>query len=140
MTAVLEARGLGKKYRRRWALSDCTLSIPSGRVAGLVGPNGAGKTTLLQLAAGLLRPSAGLIEVLGGRPASSQAQRGRVGFVAQDAPTYAALSVADHLRLGAHLNPSLGRRAGQRTESAPSAWTAAGRRGSCPAASAPSSR
>ena len=106
MTAVLEARGLGKKYRRRWALSDCTLSIPAGRVAGLVGPNGAGKTTLLQLAVGLLQPSAGTIEVLGGRPASSRAQRGKVSFVAQDAPTYATLSVADHLRLGAHLNPS----------------------------------
>ena len=105
MTAVLEARGLGKKYRRRWALSNCTLSVPAGRVAGLVGPNGAGKTTLLHLAAGLLQPSAGTIDVLGGRPASSRAQRGRVGFVAQDAPVYAALSVADHLRLGAHLNP-----------------------------------
>ncbi len=105
MTAVLEARGLGKKYRRRWALSNCTLGVPAGRVAGLVGPNGAGKTTLLHLAAGLLQPSAGTIDVLGGRPASSQAQRGRVGFVAQDAPVYAALSVADHLRLGAHLNP-----------------------------------
>ena len=42
MTAVLEARGLGKKYRHRWALSDCTLAVPAGRVAGLVGPNGAG--------------------------------------------------------------------------------------------------
>ncbi len=105
MTAVLEARGLGKKYRRRWALSDCTLSVPAGRVAGLVGPNGAGKTTLLQLAAGLLQPSAGTILVVGGRPASSKEQRGKVGFVAQDAPTYATLSVRDHLRLGAHLNP-----------------------------------
>jgi len=47
MTAVVEARGLGKRYRRRQALTDCTLSIPAGRVAGLVGPNGAGKTTLL---------------------------------------------------------------------------------------------
>ena len=106
MTAVLEARRLGKKYRRRWALSDCTLSIPAGRVAALVGPNGAGKTTLLQLAVGLLRPSAGTIDVLGSRPASSQAQRGKVSFVAQEAPTYATLSIADHLRLGAHLNPS----------------------------------
>ncbi len=105
LTAVLEARGLGKKYRRRWALSDCTLSVPAGRVAGLVGPNGAGKTTLLQLAVGLQQPSAGTIDVLGSRPASSKAQRGKVGFVAQDAPTYAMLSVQDHLRLGAHLNP-----------------------------------
>jgi ABC-2 type transport system ATP-binding protein len=67
MTAVLETRGLGKQYRRRWALSDCTLDIPGGRVAGLVGPNGAGKTTLLHLATGLLRPTAGTVEVLGAR-------------------------------------------------------------------------
>jgi ABC-2 type transport system ATP-binding protein len=105
MTAVLEARGLGKRYRRRWALTDCTLSIPAGHVVGLVGPNGAGKTTLLQLTTGLLAPTTGTIEVLGGLPASSTEQLARVGFVAQDTPTYAGLSVADHLRLGAHLNP-----------------------------------
>jgi len=105
MTDVLEAGGLGKRYRRRWALSDCALRVPAGRVAGLVGPNGAGKTTLLHLATGLTAPTAGSITVLGDRPASSPAQQGRVGFVAQDAPAYASLSVADHLRLGAHLNP-----------------------------------
>jgi ABC-2 type transport system ATP-binding protein len=105
MTAVVEARGLGKRYRSRWALTDCTLSIPSGHVVGLVGPNGAGKTTLLRLAAGLLTPTTGTIEVTGGRPAAGPAQLAKVGFVAQDTPVYAALSVADHLRLGAHLNP-----------------------------------
>ncbi|HTW03462.1 MAG TPA: ABC transporter ATP-binding protein [Streptosporangiaceae bacterium] len=104
MTAVLETRGLGKQYRRRWALSDCTLDIPSGRVVGLVGPNGAGKTTLLHLATGLLRPTTGTIRVLGDPPPATPAQLARVGFVAQDTPTYAGLSVADHLRLGAHLN------------------------------------
>ena len=105
MTAVLEARALSKRYRRRHALDDCTLSIPAGRVAGLVGPNGAGKTTLLHLATGLIAPTSGTIEVLGGRPASSPAQLARVGFVAQDTPAYAALSVADHLRMGARMNP-----------------------------------
>jgi ABC-2 type transport system ATP-binding protein len=105
MSAVLRARGLGKQYRRRWALRDCTLEIPTGRVTGLVGPNGAGKTTLLSLAVGLLTPTEGTIEVCGGRPAHDSAQLGKVGFVAQDTPTYAHLSVADHLRLGAHLNP-----------------------------------
>jgi ABC-2 type transport system ATP-binding protein len=104
MTAVLETRGLGKQYRRRWALADCTLDIPSGRVVGLVGPNGAGKTTLLHLAIGLLRPTAGTIQVLGDGPPANPAQLAKVGFVAQDTPTYAGLSVADHLRLGAHLN------------------------------------
>jgi ABC-2 type transport system ATP-binding protein len=105
MTAVLEARCLGKRYRRMHALADCTLSIPAGRVAGLVGPNGAGKTTLLHLATGLIAPTSGTIEVLGGRPASSPAQLARVGFVAQDTPAYAALSVADHLRMGERMNP-----------------------------------
>jgi len=102
---VLEADGLGKRYRHRWALRDCTFTVPQRRVIGLVGPNGAGKTTLLHLAVGLLEPSAGRIEVLGDRPASSAAQLGRVGFVAQQNPLYGSLSVAEHLRLGAWLNP-----------------------------------
>jgi ABC-2 type transport system ATP-binding protein len=105
MTSVLQACGLGKRYRRLWALADCTLSIPSGHVVGLVGPNGAGKTTLLNLAAGLLAPTTGTIEVLGGPPPASPAQLARVGFLAQDSPVYAGMSVADHLALGVHLNP-----------------------------------
>jgi ABC-2 type transport system ATP-binding protein len=105
MTAVLRAQGLGKTYRRRAALSDCTLDVPTGRVVGLVGPNGAGKSTLLNLAVGMLAPTSGTIEVLGGSPASGPAQLAKVGFVAQDTPTYAGLSIEDHLRLGAHLNP-----------------------------------
>jgi ABC-2 type transport system ATP-binding protein len=105
MTDVLQARGLTKRYGRQPALTDCTLDIPSGRVVGLVGPNGAGKTTLLQLAVGMLRPTDGSIEVLGGRPASGPDQLAKVGYVAQDTPTYANLTVADHLRFGAHLNP-----------------------------------
>jgi ABC-2 type transport system ATP-binding protein len=104
MSAVVEASGLGKRYRRRWALADCTLAIPAGRVVGLVGPNGAGKTTLLQLAAGLLTPTAGAITVLGKRP-GAPAQLRAVGFVTQDTPTYAGLSVAGHLRMGGWLNP-----------------------------------
>jgi ABC-2 type transport system ATP-binding protein len=104
-TPAIEARGLGKRYGHRWALADCTLAIPAGHVAGLVGPNGAGKTTLISLATGMLAPTAGTIEVLGGLPASDPGQLARVGYVAQDTPTYAGLSVADHLRLGAHLNP-----------------------------------
>jgi ABC-2 type transport system ATP-binding protein len=105
MTAVLKSRGLGKSYRRRWGLSDCTLDVPAGRVVGLVGPNGAGKTTLLNLAVGMLTPTSGTIEVLGGHPAAGPAQLAKVGFVAQDTPTYAGLSVEDHLQLGARLNP-----------------------------------
>jgi ABC-2 type transport system ATP-binding protein len=104
MTAAIKASGLGKRYGRRWALADCTLAVPAGRVTGLVGPNGAGKSTLLQLAAGLLDPTSGEIRVLGERPGGTPAQLARVGFVAQDAPVYGGLSVAGHLRMGAWLN------------------------------------
>jgi ABC-2 type transport system ATP-binding protein len=114
---LLAASGLGKRYRRRWALSGCTLEIPAGRVVGLVGPNGAGKTTLLHLAAGLIAPTTGTVTVLGGRPGDGPAQLGRVGFVAQDTPVYPGLSVAGHLRMGAFLNPAWDRGlAGRRIE------------------------
>ena len=105
MSTAVEARGLGKRYRQRWALSDCSLTVPTGHVVGLVGPNGAGKTTLLQLAVGLLAPSTGTIDVFGKPPAENAGILGRVGFVAQDTPNYPSLSIADHLRLGARLNP-----------------------------------
>ena len=104
MTAVATT-SLGKRYGRRWALRECTLAIPEGRVVGLVGANGAGKTTLLHLAVGLITPTEGSITTCGGRPGASGEQLARVGFLAQDAPVYTALSVADHLRLGRELNP-----------------------------------
>jgi ABC-2 type transport system ATP-binding protein len=104
MTSALTAVGLGKRYGRKWALRGCTVDVPEGHVVGMVGPNGAGKSTLLNLMVGLLAPSEGSLEVLGGRPAADAEQLGRVGFLAQDAPVYAALSIADHLRFGAQMN------------------------------------
>jgi ABC-2 type transport system ATP-binding protein len=73
-------------------------------VVGLVGANGAGKTTLLNLAVGLLEPTEGTITVGGEPPGETAHQLARVGFVAQDAPLYTALTVADHLHLGQRLN------------------------------------
>ena len=104
MTAAIETSGLSKRYGRRTALSECTVSIPTGKIVALVGPNGAGKSTLLNLAVGLLEPSAGSIKVLDQRPAESPEQLARVGFVAQNTPVYAGMSVADHLRFGGWTN------------------------------------
>lgn len=106
MTAAIETTDLTKRYGRRTALSECTVSIPTGKIVGLVGPNGAGKSTLLNLAVGLLEPSAGAIRVLGHRPAESPEQLARVGFVAKNTPVYAGMSVADHLRFGSWVNPT----------------------------------
>ncbi|MFF1615677.1 ABC transporter ATP-binding protein [Amycolatopsis sp. NPDC058278] len=102
---VLKAQGLGKKYKRKQALTGCTLEIEAGHVTGLVGPNGAGKSTLLNIAAGMLEPTSGTIEVCGGVPGSGPEQLAKVGYVAQNTPVYSGLSIEEHLRLGAHLNP-----------------------------------
>jgi ABC-2 type transport system ATP-binding protein len=107
---VVEASGLGKRYGRTWALRECTLEIPAGRVAALVGPNGAGKTTLLNLAVGLSVQSAGEVTVLGGRRAGSPAALDGIAFVAQDTPLYKNLSVADMI----YITRSLNRRFDQR--------------------------
>jgi ABC-2 type transport system ATP-binding protein len=101
MTA-LTATGLGKRYRRSWALRDCSLAVPAGRVVALVGPNGAGKTTLLHLAVGLLRPTTGSVSVLG-MPAGEALSR--VAVLAQDKPLYDGFTVAEMLRFGRRLNP-----------------------------------
>ena len=104
MTAAIETTDLGKCYGGRWALRRATVSIPAGKVVGLVGANGAGKSTLLHLACGLELPSEGEVRVLGERPRRSDDQLAKVGFVAQDVPVYKSLTVSDHLQLGARLN------------------------------------
>jgi ABC-2 type transport system ATP-binding protein len=105
VSAAVETAAVGKRYGSKWALQDCTLTVPKGCVVGLVGANGAGKTTLLHLIVGLLRPTAGTVTILGERPAAGPAELARVGFLAQDAPLYSTLTIADQLRLGRHMNP-----------------------------------
>lgn len=100
---ALTTSGLGHRYPGgRWALRDCDVAVPAGRVVALVGPNGAGKTTLLNLAGGLLRPTAGTVQVSGRAPDRQLAQ---IGYVAQDAPLWPRLRVADVLELGRCMNP-----------------------------------
>ena len=101
---VVEANDLGKRYGSTWALRECTLAVPEGRLAALVGPNGAGKTTLLNLAVGLTDPSSGTIAVLDGRRAGSLAALDGIAFVAQNAPLYKNLSAADLLHETRNLN------------------------------------
>ena len=107
MTADLTVTGVEHRYRRgRWALHTCTVSVPAGRIVALVGPNGAGKTTLLNIASGLLIPTAGSVQVGGQSPAAGLA---RIGYVAQDAPLWPRLRVADVLEIGRCMNPSFDR-------------------------------
>ncbi|MCS6945512.1 MAG: ABC transporter ATP-binding protein [Sutterellaceae bacterium] len=65
MTAAIEAIDVIKRYRKVTALDGVTLHIKPGEFFGLLGPNGAGKTTLISIMAGLVRPSAGQVRVMG---------------------------------------------------------------------------
>ncbi len=103
VATALQATRLGREFRGRWALRDCEIDLPAGRVTALVGPNGAGKSTLLQLAAGLLRPTAGRIRVHGRTPGTPEA-RHTTAFLAQEKPLHPRFTVADTLRLGRKLN------------------------------------
>src|SRR5262249_1926732 len=96
---VIETAGLGKGYGKSWAVRDCTLTLPEGALAALVGPNGAGKSTLMNIVAGLTVPTAGSAAVLGGQAIGSLAALDGIAFMAQDAPVYKNLSVADMLHL-----------------------------------------
>ena len=115
MTAVPEAvirlQGVSKSFPdvppdTPPALDGLTADVPSGMVVGLVGPDAAGKTTLMRLLAGLLLPSAGTVEVLGGPPDSSGRSADAlhdVGYMPQRFGLYEDLSVIDNLNLHAEL-------------------------------------
>jgi ABC-2 type transport system ATP-binding protein len=80
--AVLEARGVAKRYRATQALAGVDLEVGEGELFGLLGPNGAGKSTLVKLACGLVRPSAGTLSVAGA-PAGSLRARAAIGYLAE---------------------------------------------------------
>jgi ABC-2 type transport system ATP-binding protein len=103
--SAVQTSGLTKRYGKVSALTDCTISIPEGRISALIGPNGAGKTTLLRLLAGLARPTAGEVTVNGLTPRQDPAFLADIGYLAQDIPLYRRLSAEDHIRAGGHLNP-----------------------------------
>jgi ABC-2 type transport system ATP-binding protein len=91
--ALLRAASLRKSFGARLALSNVSLEAAPGELVACIGPNGAGKTTLLTILAGILEADGGTVE----RPP------GRVGWVPQRPSVYAKLSVAENLRLFAHL-------------------------------------
>ncbi|WP_432981856.1 ABC transporter ATP-binding protein [Dactylosporangium sp. CA-233914] len=104
MDLALEADQLGKRYGSTWALRDCSLQLPAGRIGALVGPNGAGKSTLLHLAVGLLRPDAGAVRVFGESPYDNTKVLADIGFVAQDTPLYRDFTAAELVTAGGKLN------------------------------------
>jgi ABC-2 type transport system ATP-binding protein len=98
----LTAAAVGKRYRTRWAVRDCSFAIPEGKVVALVGPNGAGKSTLLRMAAGLVRPTTGELRTFD-TPVNGRIHPD-VSFLAQDRSLYRDLTVRELVRACAAMN------------------------------------
>ncbi len=108
--AFVSPRGFGALVRhpltpkRVPALAGVSLRVPAGSVVGLIGPNGAGKTTLIKILAGMVRPDAGAVRVLG-RPVGDATGRARVGLVTADERSfYWRVSARENLRFFASLH------------------------------------
>jgi len=87
-TLALRAHSVGKRYGRRHALTDATLSVSRGEAVALIGENGAGKTTLLRICAGLLPADTGSVH-----------RQGQVGYCPQEPGVVDLLTADEHLRL-----------------------------------------
>jgi ABC-2 type transport system ATP-binding protein len=108
---VLEAHGLGKRYRGSVrALESVDLTVAPGGITALVGPNGAGKSTLIRCWAGFERPSQGRVSVMGVDPwRDRSAALAHTGYVPQSPALYEALSVDEHLDLARQLRAEFDR-------------------------------
>jgi ABC-2 type transport system ATP-binding protein len=100
---VLSAAGLGRDYDGYVALDAFDFAARKGEFVALIGPNGAGKTTFLNLAAGLLDPTVGRVEVAGHLP-DSIAARAALSFLPDTPVFYEDLSIGEHLEYVAALH------------------------------------
>lgn len=102
---AIELNGLRRVFGERPALEGVSLRLDAGRSLAVLGPNGSGKSTLLRILAGLLRPSAGEVSVLGcSLPRESHRLRGRVGYLGHSPLLYRDLTPRENLELAAALH------------------------------------
>jgi heme exporter protein A len=102
--AAVDARGLCRRYGRRWALVEVSFALAPGRAAMLAGRNGSGKSTLLRLLATAIRPDRGEASVLGHDIRSdSQGVRRRTALLSHASYLYEALSALENLAVAAHV-------------------------------------
>ena len=111
---MIEFRGVSKDYDGCHALRDVSFEVGTGKVVVLVGPNGAGKSTLLKIAAGLLEPTSGTVEM--GEGLHPLEARAMVGYLPENAALYDELSAPENLGYFCALRGLEGRKAASRTE------------------------
>jgi ABC-2 type transport system ATP-binding protein len=95
---VMTAQQLSKRYGKRVALDQVSLSVSAGAIHGLLGPNGSGKTTALHVITGLIEPDSGAVEV-DGLNITEKLSRANLGFAPDDLPLPTALTGREFLTL-----------------------------------------
>lgn len=100
---ALDATGLVRRFGDRAAVNGVSIALERGECLVVFGPNGAGKTTLLRLLAGLLRPDAGEVRVLGVPTRGDAAARARVGLISHQTMLYPALTARENVEFAAKL-------------------------------------
>ena len=117
--AVLEAKGIVKRFGGLTAVSEASLVAQDGRITALIGPNGAGKTTLFAVVAGFLEPDGGAVH-FDGRDITGLAPHGicRLGLVRtfQIVQPFGALTVRENIAVGSHLHQRARHRALEQAE------------------------
>ncbi len=104
MAALIEIRGLTKRFGGFTAVDDVSFNVERGEVLGFLGPNGAGKTTTMRMLAGFVTPTAGSAAVAGHDVAAEPVPARRaLGFLPEGAPTYPEMTVAGFLRFTARI-------------------------------------
>lgn len=93
MKSIVSMEHVSKRFKEQKAVADLTLDIREGSITALLGPNGAGKTTSISMMLGLLRPTSGVVRVMGGNPQDPEVKQS-MGAMLQD------ISVMDRLKVG----------------------------------------
>lgn len=112
---MLEAQALRKTYGAVPAVDRIDLTVPAGRIVGMVGNNGAGKTTAIKMLCGLIAPDDGQVRLAGDDPADP-ATRGRLGYLPEESPLYDEQTPRSYLRFFASLYGIDGKTADRRAE------------------------
>jgi len=107
---ILETNGLGKRYRKRWAVTDLNLSVRRGDVFGFLGPNGAGKSTTIRMILTLVKPTTGGVRVFGTDVTRRRGELARVGGLVERPDFYLYLSARRNLEIVAALRGRSDRR------------------------------
>ena len=108
--AAIAALGLVKQYGRHRAVNEIDFTLGAGKTLALIGHNGAGKTTLMKLILGLIRPSAGSLNVLGVEPAAAPLEHRRsIGFLPRSVFTFSPSAIKTFFTFNASGDSSIRR-------------------------------